>query len=603
MRLIIVSWRYIKKYPVLAGVTLFSIVMASAFEGASFGMLIPLIQSMTAKSASLLEKIPFLEHLNFSFSSMDQAKLISFIFLFLLALLLIKNIFVYLSQILIAQMRFTAIRDLRVNLMNNLLTYDTKFFDGVKTGHIIGNISNEAMRMGDFIMAILDFITLAGRVFAYVLLLFLISWKFSVVIFILMIGVLIPIEIFMKRIKITGERISRAIAGYNHKLTEILNGMMLIKTCGTEKEEGRSFKAACDNVRDFMYKRSRYMRLIIPMSEVSIFGLIVLCFLILVNIAKIDVAASFPYIATFLLVLGRTLTQLNALNCSRSSAMGNFAAFANYESMCDKKGKMTIETGEKKLKKISDSIKFKNVNFSYTKGKEVLKGLNMQIPMGKITALVGASGAGKSTIANLIPRFYDTDSGEIRVDGVNLRDLALKEWRMKIGFVSQDVFIFNASVKDNISYGHANIPVENVIKATKAANAHDFIMNMPAGYDTILGERGVILSGGQKQRISIARAIIHDPEVLILDEATSSLDTGTERLITAAINRLTKNRTVIAIAHRFSTILHADNIIVLDKGRIIEEGRHADLIGKNGLYKKLCDVQFNMHDHVMESGR
>ena len=598
MDIIRTAFKYLRQWPLISVFTLVSILLAAVFEGASFGMLVPLLQGMTDSSQNLLAKIPLPADLGFSFTSIDNVKLISFIFILMFLLILVKNVFVYLSSILIAKLRFGIMRDMRIRLVGNLLEYDMKFFDNAKMGHIIGNVNVETQRMGDFVRSVMTFATYCVKVAAYIFILLLISFKVSIVVFILIAFILIPVELILSKMKKFGTTISESIAEYNYKLTEILNGIRLIKSYGTEPMEKKNFNSVANDIYRAYYLSMKYMQAIIPLSEVLVFGLIVICFLALVKFTKIDVIAIFPFIATYLVVLTRMLTQLSALNSSRSAAMRDMPAITSYERMYDEKGKKTIKSGTAKIDRFSDSIVFKDVNFSYVRGKEILKNVNLRIPEGKMTALVGVSGAGKSTIINLIPRFYDIVSGKILIDGIDLRTVSLPEWRRKIGFVSQDVFIFNSTVKENILYSHENIREEGFLKAVKAANAHDFIMELPQKYDTLLGEKGAKLSGGQKQRISIARAIIHDPEILILDEATSSLDTETEKLITDAVSRLTENRTVIAIAHRLSTVLHADNIIVMQNGRIVEEGTHSELIKKSGVYTRLYELQFGVNKQL-----
>ena len=592
MKFISIALKYLSKYPALGWGVFISIIITSFFEGVSFGMIIPLIQSMTAYSPEILEKIPALSMMRVHLPITSQVRTISIIFLVMFFAILVKNVFLYASNLLIAKLRFGIIRDLRVNLMRNLLEYDLKFFDSTKTGHILANINNETERMGNFMLAVLQFLSLAGRVFIYIALLFIISFKISTIVFLIIATVLIPIELIMKKLKKISVKTSHSIASYSYKLTEIISGIRLIKVSGTEELEMKNFKPIIDNVYKFSYLANKYIYMVIPLSEVFILGIIVTFFLFFLNFAAIDLSSSFAFIATYLLVLVKMLTQLNALNTQRSQAMSNLGAFDSYDSMSDKRDKVTISGGLREITDLSDSIKFNAVNFSYISGKNVLRNINIKIPAGKVTALVGASGSGKSTIVNLILRFYDAESGEILIDELSLKELDIQKWRKKIGLVSQDIFIFNASVKDNIAYGNCDLSEDDIIGAAKAANAHSFIMGLSERYNTVLGERGVRLSGGQKQRISIARAIINNPRILILDEATSSLDSETEKSISQAIDNIAKDRTVIAIAHRLSTILHANTIIVLEAGEVVESGRHAELLAKNGLYKRLYDAQF-----------
>ena len=235
---------------------------------------------------------------------------------------------------------------------------------------------------------------------------------------------------------------------------------------------------------------------------------------------------------------------------------------------------------------------FDHVSFAYDKDHEALTDFNLEVKPGQVVALVGPSGAGKSTVANLLPRFYDITGGKLTIDGVNIKDVTFSSLRQQIGLVPQETMLFNASVHDNILYGRLDASEEEVIAAAKAANAHEFIMDLPQGYDTHVGDRGNALSGGQRQRIAIARAILKNPQILILDEATSALDTESEKIVQAALDRLMEGRTAVVIAHRLSTVRNADDIVVIDHGKIVEEGTHTELLAKNGLYASLYAVQF-----------
>jgi len=591
MTLLGAAVKYLKRYSATAWFVMATIILQSLFEGVSFGMLIPVIQRMTTDQGSVFAKIPVVkDHWAGVLKPMDEL-LMLFIVMFIFIVL--KNIFVYISNLYTTKLRLMVVRDLGVRIMDNVLGYDMKYVDTVRSGHIIGAVNVETLRVGELVQAMLQFITYAAKITAYVAVLFLISWQSSIAVFILMAIVFIPLEVLMRAIKRLGASISRAISDSNHYLHEILGGFRLIRMFGTEDAERKRFGAAQQAVYSSSYNGAKSINLIVPLSEVLILGLVIVLFAAVTRAVTVSVEGLFPLLATYLVVLTKMLTQLNSMNGVRSKALNNLAAVSVCEEMCVPEGKKAIKDGTRDIAKFSDMICFQKVLFCYRPGIYVLKDIDLVIPKGKTLALVGESGAGKSTLVNLITRLYDFTEGEITVDGIPLKDLKMRAWRNKIGFVSQDTFIFNASVRANIAYGSVSASAEDVTAASRAANAHEFITELPQGYDTVLGERGVTLSGGQKQRLSIARAILHNPEILIMDEATSSLDTETEKLITQAIARLTEGRTVIAIAHRLSTILHADSIVVLQKGSVAEQGTHAELIGRGMIYKRLYDTQFS----------
>jgi subfamily B ATP-binding cassette protein MsbA len=295
----------------------------------------------------------------------------------------------------------------------------------------------------------------------------------------------------------------------------------------------------------------------------------------------------------FILMLFAMLAPIKTLGTVNITIQNSLAAAERVFNILDSKPDINDKPDAKEIESFSEEIRFDNVSFDY--GEEsapVLKNVSFSISKGSVVALVGASGAGKSTIADLIPRFYDTTSGSVKIDGDDIKEFKLSSLRKMMGIVSQDVILFNDTVRNNISYGQPELKESNIISAAKSANAMEFIDSFPKGLDTVIGEKGVTLSGGQKQRLSIARAIIKNPPVLILDEATSSLDTESEKLVQQAIEQLMKDRTVLVIAHRLSTVVNADKIIVLEKGKIIESGNHSELLNIKGKYSELYAVQF-----------
>jgi ABC-type multidrug transport system fused ATPase/permease subunit len=376
-------------------------------------------------------------------------------------------------------------------------------------------------------------------------------------------------------------------------MIEMLGGIPLIKISGTEDAEKNRFGKITTNIALLNYRQSKQTNSIPFVSEVFVMASIIIIILFSSRVFHLDVISHLPFIVTYLYIFLRLFSETNVFLQSISGMFEHAPAFKNYETELNIAKKMKIKEGEFVLKSFENKISFNNVCFSYEKDRPIINNLNFEIKKGDFIALVGPTGMGKSTIANLLAGLFFPDSGEIFIDNKEIRELNLKSWRQKIGFISQDVIIFNDSILNNLLYGSSlKTSLKDAEEAAKIANIDKFINNLPEKYNTVLGERGVKLSGGQKQRIAIARAILRNPEILILDEATSSLDAKTEKTIQNALEKTKIGKTVIAIAHRLSTIIKADKIMVINNGLVAESGTHEGLIERNGIYKKYYDLQF-----------
>ena len=375
------------------------------------------------------------------------------------------------------------------------------------------------------------------------------------------------------------------------RMHEVFTGIRAVKAYHAEERELVRFRQMNDRYFKQQIRAVRLQLLVSPSTEfVAVTGTLV--FLVFacsqgVSLADLTAMLSPAFMA---------YKPLKDLSKSFSYIQRSMAAADRYFEIIDQHTELPEKTDARELEDFSDAIELDDVVFSYD-DRRILDHVSFRIPRGSTVAIVGETGSGKSTIANLVARFYDVDSGAVRIDGVDVRDYTLDSLRRTIGVVTQDAILFNTTIAENIAYGKPDATQAEIEEAAKQANAHNFIVDghHPEGYKTVVGEKGFKLSGGEKQRVSIARAILRNPPILILDEATSALDTVTEKLVQDALNRVMKNRTVLAIAHRLSTIRSADMIIVLRDGRIIESGNHAELLAKNGVYKKLCDTQF-VHD-------
>lgn len=484
--------------------------------------------------------------------------------------------------------------DMRRDIFTHLQTLPFSFFDNTKTGHIMSRIINDLRDITElahhgpediFISAVM----LIGSFF----ILLNIEWRLTLIIF----G-FIPLMIWFainkrKKMERAFMAVRKEIADVNAQLENSISGIRVAKSFTNEEYEIEKFNQgneAFSNARKQSYK---VMAEFISGIEIisNLLNLLVISiggYFVYTNIINLGDLFAYTLYVNFFMQPIRRLTNIAQQLQDGATGFARFLEIMNVEpEIVDKEDAVELED-------LEGEIRFEDVSFSYNNGEEsVLENINFTIEKGKTVALVGPSGAGKSTLCHLIPRFYEINSGRILIDGVDIRDIKLKSLRGNIGLVQQDVFLFTGTIKENILYGRPDASDEEVIEAAKKASIHDFIVSLPNGYDTYIGEKGVMLSGGQKQRISIARIFLKDPAILILDEATSALDNETEAIVQESLDDLAKGRTTLIIAHRLSTIKNADEILVLTQAGIVERGRHDELLAKDGLYAQLYNSQFN----------
>jgi len=530
----------------------------------------------------------------FVFSGNKIEALTKICFLVLIAFFL-KNIFSYLQAYFMTFVEYGAMKDLRDLAYQHLHQLPMSFFKQERVGNLISRFTNDVTIVQASITA--AFLNLIREPLTIIVFLFIavsISWQLTLMaLIVLPFSMLIIWWIGVKLRKQSG-RIQSKMADITSILQETISGVKIVKAFGMERYENRKFFRETKNyfkmilkivrVRNFSSPLTEFLSVIIGVFIIYYGGVLVLQ----ENTLKASEFLGFLFAIFQLMPPIKELSNVNN-RIQESSAAGDriFEILDTTPNICDRENSVSLD-------KFQNSIVFRNVNFFYEDSTEpILNDISFSVNKGEILALVGPSGGGKSTLVDLIPRFYDPTSGEILIDNINTKDINIQGLRKLMGIVTQETFLFNESVKNNIAYGLEDYPLEKIIEAAKAANAHNFIIEMTDGYDTIIGERGVKLSGGQRQRLSIARAILKNPDIMIFDEATSSLDNESEILVQEAIERMMVNRTTFVIAHRLSTIRNASRILVLDRGRIVQLGKHEDLIKDiKGLYYKFYEMQF-----------
>lgn len=513
--------------------------------------------------------------------------------LFLAGMTLLKTASYFGSSAAIIPMRTGIVRDIRTQIYDKVLSLPLGFFSKERKGDIIARMSGDVIEVENSISSSLDML-IKNPIFIifYFGTLLYVSWELTLFT-ILVIPVLGWIMGFIgRRLKQGSLLVQTKFSETMSQMEETLGGLRIIKAFLAERKMSERFRRCSNELRSANIRVTMRQSLAHPVSEFLGTCIIVLVLwfggtLILGDSSPIS-ASSFIY---YLTILYSVINPLKELSKASYNIPRGLASVERIDKILKTENSIADKDGAVAVSEMSDCVEFRNLTFSYDGEKNVLKNINLKIQKGKTVAIVGQSGSGKSTMVDLIPRYYDATDGEVLIDGINVKDMTVRSLRSLIGNVNQEAILFNDTFYNNITFGVENATMEQVVEAAKIANAHDFITASEKGYETVVGDRGCLLSGGQRQRISIARAILKNPPILILDEATSALDTESERLVQEALERLMKTRTTIAIAHRLSTIKNADEICVLRDGEIVERGTHEELLRLNGVYKRLNDMQ------------
>lgn len=584
-------------------------LLSTIFSLFSFGTIIPILQILFGvnnevhpymawtMSSSLKDIVAALKnnifyYINYFIAQYGASNTLLILGLFLIVMTLLKTGTAFLADYYMTPIQYGVLCDLRRNLYNKILALPIGFFSEERKGDIIARMTGDVGEIGNSIMSSLDVMFKNPvMIVIYLGVMISLSWQLTLFVFLMLPlgGLLIgKIGKSLKKRSLLGQTQTGELLS---QIEETLSGLRIIKAFNAEASVRKRFGILNETVRKTFNRMNRRYILAHPVSEFlgTMIIVIVLWYggkLILGHNSPI----SAPVFIYYLIIFYSIIQPTKDISKASYTIQKGMASLTRVDVILQAQVDIEDKADAKEIKKFENSIEFRNVSFKY-QTEWVLKNINLNIKHGQTVALVGQSGSGKSTLVDLLPRFYDVQKGSICVDGEDIKDLTMSSLRSLMGNVNQEAILFNDTFYNNIAFGMNNVTKEEIVAAAKIANAHDFIMASENGYDTNIGDRGGKLSGGQRQRISIARAILKNPPILILDEATSALDTESERLVQDAIENLMKNRTSIVVAHRLSTIKNADVICVMHEGKIVERGKHEELIALDGYYKRLCDMQ------------
>ncbi len=599
--------KYLKGYWHYAILNILSNILFSVFSVVSITLVTPFLDVLFQPDSFFQELVNHPQTLSFNSESIKhfvQYKLAEYILKYgkeqvligicviVFVLTFLKNLFRYLAMFFIAPIRNGVVRDLRNKLMNKLLHLPLSFYSKEKKGDIISRMTTDVLEIEWSIMQTLELIfrepisiliSLVSMIF--------ISPYLTLYIFLLIPVAALGIVLISKSLRRSAEKSKTILAQLFALIEESLGGIKVIKAYGIEKFIGQKFQSINQNLFIQNVKVYRKNDLASPATEVVVLGILMFILYLgskLVFHNELSASAFIGYFG----IASQIIPPIKQISQAYNTIQKGLVSEERINRILNEPITITNDANAEEYTTFNEKIEFKNVYFSYLKGDKgfLLKDINLTIPKGKVIALVGKSGSGKTTLTDMLLRFYEPDKGEILIDGKNIQKIQIASLRQLISLVSQDSFLMNDTIKNNITFGK-DYPDEAIIAAAKMANAHEFISQLPDQYNTYVGDRGANLSGGQRQRISIARAILRNSPILILDEATSSLDTENEKIIQDTIQKIKHNRTIIIIAHRLSTIMNADTIVVLNKGEIVEQGTHQELLNKKGHYFKLIELQ------------
>lgn len=595
--------KLLKPYRHLLVFSFILIIFFSFFNAASIYLSIPLLKTLFTGVNTDLTVIPngnFFDSLRHSLDSWifkegDKYSALIKVCILLFSAYFFKNFFAFLQGTLTQYVEKSLITDLRRKMFDKFNSLSLRYFNERRSGDIVSRFITDVNAIQNTVsVTFTDLIKQPVLIITFLVMAFLISWKLTLISMVTVPFSVILIIFLGKKLKKYSIRVQESLGDFTSVISENIYGGKIIRAFRMEDFEKKRFDIKLKEYFRSLMKSSVYTALSRPLTELISVGLGV--FIIWYAGREIFTGSTLApeEFIGFLLIIFQLMAPIKDFSTVSNRIQESYASAVRIFEIIDAKPDIEDLPGASDKKEFQHNIEFRNVTFSYASSdKLVLDSINLNVKRNETVAIVGLSGAGKSTLVDLLPRFYDVTSGEILIDGVNIKNIKLGSLRDLFGIVTQEIILFNDTIRSNITYGQKNVPEELVISAAKNANAHEFIMETENGYNTVVGERGLRLSGGQKQRIAIARALLKNAPIMILDEATSSLDTESEHLIQEAIERLMENRTSIVIAHRLSTIKDADRIIVLENGKIGIIGNHTELINdEKGIYKKLYEMQF-----------